>query len=152
MHVAHESANARGWRSLLCIAASLAAILLTVGTVGTASADCTTGGSGCLPNGGYTVEYNWNCGAITDPTRCYYYNTTDVSLATAQTFGWASAAYNGAGTVSLCMHAAGYFSACGTNIARGCYYANCVDQSGVSMKVDVQNYTGTHTVVGHAWS
>lgn len=148
MQTAHVTEAARGWRSLLCIAASLAAILLTAGAVGTASADCRTGGSTCLPGPGYRgADVNWNC-TIGPGTDCWY------AGGATDTWGWGSAAFNAGGSATVCVHAGSAFSGCGTNIARACYYgSDCADQSVVALPIRVTTTTaGSRVVWGHAKS
>lgn len=149
MYHARHRAGRRPWRSLLCIAASLAAVLTLCSFAGPAIADCTTGGSTCLPNNGYTDDEVWNCGAIAEPTNCYFNGTTSSGSATSRYWGWGSASYGGAGTSYVCMQGGGYFYACADNLARGCFYASCDAQASISFLMWVENHTGTHTVSGH---
>ncbi|MBB4662975.1 hypothetical protein [Conexibacter arvalis] len=151
MDHARSRAGARPWRSLLCGAVSLTALLLCL-TAGPAAADCTTGGSSCLPGTGYSTDVTWNCGAIDDTYDCYYNSTTNPALADIRSWGWGSAAYNGSGSSYVCVYGGGSFYACGTNIARACFYANCNAQSLLSFRLWVKNITGTHTVWGHGMS
>lgn len=107
------------------------------------STDCTGGGSSCLPGSGYTLDWNWNCGAIGDGVRC-------VGLG-GHTWGWASAAYNGSGSVYTCVQLAGYASGCGYNIARTCFSPTCNDQNVVAFAPSVINESGyVHTILGHS--
>jgi hypothetical protein len=114
-----------------------------------AHADCTTGGSSCLPGAGYTEAPTWDCGAISTET-CYYFGTTSASFATARSWGWGSASYGGTGTVFVCIQGDVYFVGCGDNLARACFLASCDDQDSVAFNIAVENFTGTHTINGHA--
>lgn len=132
------------------IAAALAVVLavLAAGHVQPASANCQ--GSGCLPGSGYTFDRTWDCGVIGPVVRCWYNATTSESSATQHTWGFGSAAYNGAGSVYVCVGTApNYFIDCGTNLARGCYDSNCNDQDFIWFKEWVYQNTGSHTVWGH---
>jgi hypothetical protein len=51
--------------------------------------------------------------------------------------------------VFVCVTGGVYFVACGNNLARGCFLASCDDQDSVNLLLDVENFTGTHTVIGH---
>ncbi|ADB49719.1 hypothetical protein Cwoe_1290 [Conexibacter woesei DSM 14684] len=115
------------------------------GAVGTASADCRTGGSGCLPGAGYTIDSNWNC-TIGPGTGCG-------SPAGSQTWGWGSAAFNAGGSATVCVYGGSAFGGCGTNIARACYYGTCDDQNTANMSISVETTTpGSRVVWGHAKS
>lgn len=144
MYSAHKRATARGWRALLCIAASLAAITFTTGLAESASAACTTGGLGCLPGSGYTSgrETIWNCGSIAAGVDC--------NSPSRESFGWGSAAYNGGGAnVSVCVYGGSWFSGCGTNLIRACFYDNCNDQNSQTMSMIVENFSGSYVIYGH---
>jgi hypothetical protein len=151
----------RALRWLACLgalAAVVAALAANGALTGTASADCTQGGSGCLPQGGgYTYDSgSWNCGPINtqDGTNCWANGTTVADNGVRHTYGWASAAYNGSGTTTVCAgFQNGAAFGCGTNLARICYQANCNDQDSTSVRVSVQNWSPGgifHTVWGHA--
>lgn len=115
-----------------------------------ASAFCQ--GLGCLPGSGYTFERVWDCGQIHSETICFYNGVTSRGSATAHTWGWGSAAYNGEGSVTVLLDASistfSYFGGAGTNLIRACYNDNCNDQESVLMDMDVAN-TGFHTIFGH---
>lgn len=146
----HHRTGGSPWRSLLCVAALLAAMLLLAGA-GSATADCTTGGSACTPGTGYTTDDIWGCGAIGDRDFCYFDSAKNApSLATPRSWGWGSASYSGAGSAYVCVTGGSYFFACGTNLARACFSAGCSDQGAASFLIYVQNFTGTHTISGHA--
>jgi len=149
MDHAQKRAGRRPWRSLVCSVAALAALLVCL-TAGPAAADCTTGGSSCLPGTGYTLDDTWNCGAIAAPTVCYFNSQTNAGSATSRTWGWGSAAYNGTGNVYVCINGGSYFYACGTNLARACYQANCNAQGSNSFLMWVENPSSpAHTIFGH---
>lgn len=142
-------------RIAICAAVSLTAAWLLCATP--ATADCTTGGSSCLPGSGYGLtDVNWACGINTED--CYYDTTTDVTRATLYDWGWVSASYGGAGSVYVCGRGIGIgsppgiaFIGCGYNLARVCGLPSCDDQDGVQARVAVQNQSGvTHTINGHA--
>jgi hypothetical protein len=146
----HHGAGGRPWRSLLCVAALLAAASLLTGA-GSATADCTTGGSACTPNGSYATDDIWNCGVIDQYDDCYFDSAKNVpGLATPRSWGWGSASYGGAGSAYVCVEGGAYFFSCGTNLARACYSRSCTDQSAASFLIWIENFTGAHTVSGHA--
>jgi hypothetical protein len=148
--LAHVQRTARSWRSYICAVASLTALLLALaGSHSTASADCTTGGIGCVPGSGYTFDRTWNCGAF-NTASCYYNGTTSSGSATANHWGWGSASYDGAGDVFVCIQGESYFVGCAYNLARACFYASCDDQDAVQFFLFVRNQSGvSHTVSGH---
>lgn len=152
MEHAHHRTGRRPWRSLLRIVASLATVLLlSTAAAGPATADCTTGGSSCLPGTGYTTDDIWGCGVIGDRDDCYFDSAkNNPGLATPRSWGWGSASYTGAGDAWVCVNGATYFFACATDLARACYYASCLDQSVASFLIYVENFTGLHTISGHA--
>jgi hypothetical protein len=138
------------WRSRIYLVASLATLLFVLaGSHTTASADCTTGGPGCLPASGYTFDRIWNCGAI-NTALCYYDGTTSVGSANPQHWGWGSASYDGAGDVFVCIHGSTFFVGCGVDLARACFSANCDDQDAATFPLSVRNQSGvSHTISGH---
>lgn len=152
MSVAHVRARARLLlRTSICVAASLAATLLIAWSA-PAGADCTTGGSTCLPGTGYdpNPEVQWSC--VINTANCYWNSVTDIRLASFDDFGWGSAAYNGAGTVFVCVRGGSVFVGCANNLARACYSASCNDQDIVNIELYVQNQSGvTHTIEGHGY-
>lgn len=150
MYHAHDRAGRRPWRSLLCSAASLAALLFCF-TTGPAVADCTTGGSSCTPGSGYTLDDTWDCGAIPVRTRCYFNGVTSAPSALSRYWGWGSAAYNGAGSAWVCINGGTYFYACATNLARACFDGtNCNAQRAASFVMYVENFAvDPHTIFGH---
>jgi hypothetical protein len=157
MFVAARGDRRRALRCLLCLGALAAVLAVFGGHTGVASADCTSGGSGCLPGSGYTYDSGaWDCGPINTQggQNCWANGTLNVDNAVSHTYGWASAAYNGAGTTTVCIaFQNGAASGCGTNLARICYLASCNDQNGTSVKVTAQNWSPGgvfHTVFGHA--
>jgi hypothetical protein len=138
-------------RTFVCVAVSLAATLVCLTVSSPAGADCTTGGSSCLPGSGYAdPDVQWSC-AI-NAANCYWNSVTDARLASLDDFGWGSAAYNGAGSVFVCVRGGGVFVGCAYNLARACYSASCNDQDIVNIELYVQNQSGvTHTIEGHGY-
>jgi len=149
MYQARDRAGRRPLRSLLGSAASLAVLLFCCST-GPASADCTTGGSSCLPGTGYILDDTWDCGAISSVTDCYFNGVTSPGSAISRYWGWGSAAYNGTGDAWVCINGGTYFYACSTNLARACFNgSNCNAQRTADFPMYVENFTGTHTIYGH---
>jgi hypothetical protein len=150
----HDRRTARPWRSLIGLPATLTAMLLVLllalaGSHATAAADCTVGGSGCLPGTGYTFDDTWDCGAITGDD-CYYDTTTSAGSAVNAHWGWGSASYDGTGDVFVCIQGGSYFIGCAFNIARACFFASCDDQDAVTFPLFISNQSGvSHTISGH---
>lgn len=136
-------------RHLLCLGALLAALAVVGPGGGVASADCTSGGSGCLPGSGYTLDTVWNCGPLYPGFDCYANGTTIFGNAVTHTFGWGSASFP---EVPVCIQLGPYAGACATNVARVCYQANCNDQNANSFRAEVHHrQTGiAWTISGHA--
>lgn len=150
VNLSQEGARRRG-RALLWALAVTVSLAFFVGPAGVASADCTTGGTGCLPGTGYTFDQRWNCGSIDSDlgTYCYYNETKIREHAALHTWGWGSAAYNGSGSTFVCVIGEGHFEGCGVDLARACYFANCNDQESSSFQMSVGNFGDPHTVWGH---
>jgi hypothetical protein len=160
MRIAARGDRRRALRCLLCLgalAAFLAASAATGAMTGVASADCVSpGGTGCLPGSGYTYDSTpWDCGAINslDGTYCYANGTLTQGSGVRHSYGWGSAAYNGAGTTTVQIILYNHSSSSGTNLARVCWFASCDDQTTDPIWALVGNFStgGTrHTVFGHA--
>lgn len=148
MLATHSCRIRRGSISLAVALFGILLLLSLTGSTDQARANCE--GSGCLPGSGYTFDQSWNCGVIAPIQRCWYNATTSEGSATQHTWGWGSAAYNGAGNVYVCIGTVpNYFIDCGTNLARGCFDSNCNDQDSIWFKEWVYQNTGNHTVWGH---
>lgn len=151
MFVAHVRARARLLlRTFTCVAVSLAATLL-LALAAPAGADCTTGGSSCLPGTGYDdPQVQWSC--VVNTANCYWDSVTDPRFASLDDFGWGSAAYAGTGSVFVCIRGDGVFVGCAYTLARACYSASCNDQDIVNIELYTQNQSGvSHTIEGHGY-
>ncbi|HZV76043.1 MAG TPA: hypothetical protein VFF79_20215 [Conexibacter sp.] len=143
MHPRDRGRRRPAARYVLCLGALLAALAVVGGPAsGVASADCTSGGSSCLPGSGYSFDSVWDCGVIAENVDCYANGN--------HTWGWGSASYSGSGSTYVCIRLSGYALGCGTNLARTCYAASCNDQSVVAFPASVENFGAPHTISGHA--
>ncbi len=140
---------------LLCAFAVLATLLtLSISQPGTSQASCV--GSGCLPQGNYTLDTTYDCGAVGSNVACYANGTTIAGNAVYHHYGFLSASYSGSGSIHVAASAEtssgqGYFGGSGTNLVRTCYYDNCTPQTAVNLRAIVSQSSGVaHTVVGHA--
>lgn len=108
-----------------------------------ASADCTTGGSSCLPGSGYTGgDVVWNCGAISNTSNCYYSGGSRLD------WGWGSASADA--STFVCVTGDGFFSGCSYSLARACFRASCDDQDSFLFGMRVFHTYGSGRVVhGH---
>lgn len=109
-----------------------------------ASADCTTGGSSCLPaGGGWVGRPVWNCGTFASTYTCYY-----GSSGTRLDWGFGSASDD----AFVCVTGVGYFAGCAFDLARACYSPDCTDQDAVSFALHVTHSAGTARFVsGHGY-
>lgn len=147
----------RQFRMFWCLLGVIAACTCFAVLAPSADADCTSGGSSCLPGSGYTFDQSWNCGSIADyPVECFYRETTRAESATTHTWGWGSAANNSGGTYYVTIRATGsagriWFSGGGNNLARACYQANCNDQEETLLRMQVSHWEAglRQTIWGH---
>lgn len=114
-------------------------------------ADCS--GTSCMPGSGYTLDTTFDCGVILAAT-CYANGTTIRANAVRHRYGWASSAYNGAGStnVGLCGYdgTVCYFGGTAVDLVRACYYDSCNAQTAVNLWLYVQNQGAyAHTIFGH---
>lgn len=151
MYHARDRAGLRPWRSILLGAVSLTALFFCL-AIGSARADCTEGGTSCLPGSGYTFDDIWNCGAISFGEDCFYDGVKAIGSATFRMWGWGSASYSGMGNTTVCVQGGSQFAGCGQNLARACALASCNAQVSINMALWVENAPGTHTIHGHGQS
>jgi hypothetical protein len=142
-------AGKRPPRSHLRRAVSLTALLTTMlfaATSAPASADCTTGGSGCLPANGYSSHDIWNCGSIRAGSNCAYGGGSRID------WGWGSASDDGSPDAFVCVVGTGFFSGCSFDLARACFAASCDDQDSFLFTLYVNHTYGSgRTISGHGY-
>lgn len=114
----------------------------------------TAGSDRNLPGNGYSFDQHWNCGQISLRDEvCYAAGTRDEAWADRHSYGWASADYDGGGSIKVCVRTY-RFADCGYNLTRACYYSSCNDQN-VDKRLIVwvsnaEENGSRHTVYGHA--
>lgn len=142
---------------VLCVCGVTAAVGTSAFVNTTSSQAVGCSGDPCLPGSGYTLDSVWDCSVISRGTNCIANGTTTPMYGVSHTWGWGSAAYNGAGSTSVLIENLGGdkgtglgMYATGSNLARTCYLSNCNDQGSDSFLLLVQN-TGSnaHTIYGH---
>lgn len=138
----------------------LTAYVAALGHTDGAQAQCS--GTYCLPGPGYTFDKYWNCGLTYSAQNCFDPgNCLGLSCANVRMIGWASADYDGAGSVPLgvialcydCTTSDGDWSGSGINLARACRYTDCRRNTTRSYQTTVQHYSGgqtRHTIYGHS--
>lgn len=118
---------------IVMLGALVCAALLIALRPAPAKATCVPGNPAtCLPGSGYTYNQTWNCGSIYLTQECYFNATLGRSFASAHSWSWGSADYDGVGPLTVCFEAGtqaqSTFGACGSNLARACWdTANCND-------------------------
>jgi len=145
-------------RARLCVATFVFVLVLLGGLPSTPSARAACSGSNC-PGSGYTYDRYWNCGLIYNVSihSCYFPGVLGNPQGYQHTWGWASADYDGGGTVPVGVQGVDDngsvdFGASGSNLARACYYSSCNDNGSDWLDVHVYHgsASGRHTIYGHA--
>jgi hypothetical protein len=123
---------------------ALLAIMLFAAAAPPASADCTTGGSACLPGTGYVEDRIWNCGSIAANVGCYYASGGNYH------WGWGSADADAGPSAWVCIQGGSYFAGCAYGNARACFSASCNDQDALAFPMWVRHsYGSSRTISGH---
>jgi hypothetical protein len=145
------------WSSRVAAMAGMVAVVMLVLALSSSRADAFCQGTSCLPGSGYTQDTTWNCGVLGTSATCYANGATIIGNAVLHTWGWGSAAYNGAGNVGVCLNAVNsagtqaFWGDCGTNLARASALDQpCNDQDSTNYKLGVfLQGSNPHTIHGH---